>query len=228
MCGRYTLHQVILVQRRFEVLREIELMPSYNVAPGQIMPVIVRNSTNAIELMKWGLVPAWVKDPGMGSSMINARAETIADKPAFRDAFRRRRCLVPSNGFYEWKREGRRRIPMFIRPKDQELFAFAGLYERWRDEHGVDHMTYSIITTQPNGVVRAIHDRMPVILERADEAEWLDGGITDVGRLQRLLVPYPSEQTEAYQVSDCVNSPMNNTPALLEPVTQLAITFPGE
>ncbi len=144
-------------------------------------------------MMRWGLIPSWAKDASGAGRMINARAETVAEKPIYRTALRSRRCLVPANGFFEWRRAGTSRTPYFIRMKDESLFAFAGLYDSWRDPNGVTVMTYTIITTEPNALVATIHDRMPVILHREDENRWLDPDITDPGALVPLLRPHPAE-----------------------------------
>ena len=218
MCGRYTLFLQGKLKDRFKTMNDLEVRPNYNVAPGQTMPVVTRHSPNSLELMQWGLVPSWAKDPKIGYKMINARGETVAEKPSFRSALKRRRCLVPSTGFYEWKREGDAKTPMFIHLKDQELFSFAGLYEHWQDANGNELMSYTIITTTPNSLMEGIHDRMPVILNPADEDEWLNPEIEDAAQLQRLLVSYPADQMEAYAVSLSVNSPKNNNELLLKSV----------
>ncbi|MHB8648359.1 MAG: SOS response-associated peptidase [Thermomicrobiales bacterium] len=219
MCGRYA---IVLVgdgtlQRRFS-LEELldDPAPRYNVAPTQTLPVIVRNSPNRVEMMRWGLIPSWAKDPSIGSKMINARAETVAEKPAFRRPLRGQRCLVPASGFFEWKREGDGKIPHFIHLPDEPLFAFAGLYDIWRDPDGQVVKSYTILTTGPNDLMAGIHNRMPVILRREDEDEWLDPDNTEPEQLLPLLRPYPSHAMEAYPVSRIVNSPMNDVPGVLE------------
>jgi putative SOS response-associated peptidase YedK len=194
------------------------LLPSYNVAPGATMPVVVRDDTNRVELMKWGLIPFWAKDPKLSYKTINARAETVASSPAFREAFRRRRCLVPAGGFFEWRNTERGKLPYFIHLKQSELFAFAGLYDVWKDAEGNELRTYTIITTIPNDLVAPIHSRMPVILHRDDEAMWLDPKMSDVKALRALLNPFPDALMEAYPVSRAVNTPATNSPALIERV----------
>lgn len=218
MCGRYTLFLQGKLKERYQASNELELRANYNVAPGQIMPVITRNSPNKIELMKWGLVPSWAKDPKIGYKMINARGETVAEKPSFRSALKKRRCLVPSTGFYEWKREGDVKTAMLIKCLDQEIFSMAGLYEHWQDDHGNELMTYTIITTSPNKLMESIHDRMPVILGKDQEEEWLNPDVEDPAQLQRLLNPYDTKVMEAYPVSSDVNSPRNNVAQLVERV----------
>ncbi len=219
MCGRYALLETGELQARFDVGGEMpDLDPRYNVAPTQTLPVVVRNSPNRVALMRWGLIPSWAKDASGAGRMINARAETVAEKPSYRTALRSRRCLVPANGFFEWRRVGTSRTPYYIHMKDESLFAFAGLYDTWRDANGVAMMTYTIITTEPNALVAPIHDRMPAILHREDEDRWLDPDITDPGAVLPLLHPYPAEQMETYPVSTTVNSPAHDAPGILERV----------
>ncbi len=221
MCGRYA---IVLdsggsLQRRFS-LEDVPGGPAthFNVAPTQTMPVVVRNSPNHVEMMRWGLIPSWAKDAAIGSRMINARAETVAEKPAFRKPFRSQRCLVPASGFFEWKREGDTKTPHFIHLTDEPLFAFAGLYDRWHDPNGEIVQSYTILTTEPNALMRGIHNRMPVILDREDEDLWLDPDISEPERLLPLLRSYPATAMEAYPVSRMVNSPQNDSPLILEKV----------
>jgi putative SOS response-associated peptidase YedK len=221
MCGRYA---IVLtgdgsLQRRFS-LEEVPEAPAprFNVAPTQTLPVITRNSPNRMEMMRWGLVPSWAKDMSIGSRMINARAETVAEKPAFRRLLRSQRCLVPASGFYEWKREGDGKTPHFIHLPDEPLFAFAGLYDIWRDPDGQAVKTYTILTTAPNDLMSEIHNRMPVILRREDEDDWLDPENTEPEHLLPLLRPYPAREMAAYPVSKMVNSPANDVPDILERV----------
>ena len=221
MCGRYA---IVLVgdgtlQRRFSLEESLDdPQPRFNVAPTQTLPVITRNSPNRVEMMRWGLIPSWAKDASIGSRMINARAETVAEKPAFRRPLRTQRCLVPATGFYEWKRDGDSKSPYFIHLRDEPLFAFAGLYDTWRDPDGQTVKTYTILTTEANAVMAGIHNRMPVILRREDEDEWLDPTNTEPEHLLPLLRPYRSDAMAAYPVSRMVNSPQNDAPALLERV----------
>ena len=221
MCGRYA---IVLVddgtlQRRFS-LEELpdDLQPRFNVAPTQTLPVITRNSPNRVEMMRWGLIPSWAKDASIGSKMINARAETVAEKPAFRRPLRTQRCLVPATGFYEWQRDGDSKTPHFIHLPDEPLFAFAGLYDIWRDPDGQTVKTYTILTTEPNALMASIHNRMPVILRREDEDEWLNPDNTEPEHLLPLLRPYSSGKMAAYPVSRMVNSPQNDAPGILERV----------
>jgi putative SOS response-associated peptidase YedK len=220
MCGRYVFTDPDNLQRRFGVAQlPLDLSPQYNIAPGQTLPVVVAGEAgHAVALMRWGLVPAWAKDPKIGYRTINARAEGLEDKASFRKPFRSRRCLVPATGFYEWKRAGRGKQPYFIRLKDGELFGFAGLWDSWRDERGEEVRTYTIITTTPNDLVAPIHDRMPVILRRDAEGPWLDPTIGEVPLLRSLLRPYPAEAMEAYPVSTRVNATSSTGAALIAPL----------
>lgn len=218
MCGRYTLAEPGKVAERFNAeAADVALRASYNVAPGQSLPVITRNSPNKVEVMKWGLVPSWAKDPKIGYKMINARGETVAEKPSFRSAFKSRRCLIPSTGYYEWKKDGTLKQPWFYRLKSEDMFSFAGLYERWHDAEGKEMSTYTIITTVPNSLAEQVHDRMPVILQKGAEDAWLSSE-TPHEQLLDMLIPYPVEDMEAFPVSQQVNSPVNNGEALIAPM----------
>lgn len=216
MCGRYGLVPGTNFDERFDVeYRQEPLLPQYNVAPGSTMPVVVRNSPNHVELMKWGLIPHWSKEPRVKFSTINARAETVSTSATYRTPFRSRRCLVPASGFYEWQASKEGKQPYFIHLKDAELFAFAGLYDVWKNGEGKELLTYTIITTRPNSLTAPIHNRMPVILKREDEDVWLDKE-ADTERLLSLLVPYSAEAMEAYPVSRAVNSPANEGEELMQ------------
>jgi putative SOS response-associated peptidase YedK len=219
MCGRYTLVKTHEVAERFQVEQtSLDLAPRYNVAPGQELPVVTKHGPNQLEIMRWGLVPSWAKDTKVGYSMINARAEGIQDKPAFRRPLRYHRCIVPASGFYEWQKVNTKtKIPYYFHRKDDKLFDFAGLYDIHTDENGNKLLTYTIITTNANEVVEPVHDRMPVMLLPEDEASWLDPVLPDPEPLLALLKPYPTELMEAYTVSSQVNKPQNDSPALLEP-----------
>jgi putative SOS response-associated peptidase YedK len=219
MCGRYGFVPGTNFEERFEVeYTQAPLPPSYNVAPGATMPVVVQHGSKRVELMKWGLIPFWAKGSNIGYNTINARAETVASSPTFRESFKRRRCLVPANGFYEWQKTERGKLPYFIHLKDSELFAFAGLYDIWKDAEGNELRTYTIITTIPNDLVAPIHNRMPVILHPDDEAMWVDPRMNDTKALRALLNPFPDALMEAYPVSRAVNTPAANVPALMERV----------
>ena len=219
MCGRYTLTEIsehLQVRFGFED-SGIVLEPRYNIAPTQIAPVAIeRGGSRVLELMRWGLVPSWAKDESIGVKTINARAETIAEKPSFKRAYASRRCLVPADGFYEWRKgPGNQKIPVRFVLKDRGPFAFAGLWECKRGESGSLY-TFTIITTQANELVQPVHNRMPVILQPGDEKTWLDPR-TSPGALPALLAPYPASGMEAYDVSTLVNAPANDSPACIEP-----------
>ena len=222
MCGRYAIYGPVSRANRdlIEFLgEELAFAPAYNAAPTQNLPVMRATASGKRELalLRWGLVPSWAKDPAIGSRMINARSETVAEKPAFRAAFRRRRCLVPMCGFYEWQNTGSRKVPHFVRLLNTEVFAVAGLHEHWPgkdDARPID--SYTILTTAANDMMRALHDRMPVILhERAYDA-WLDPANSDTESLEQLLQPFPSEEMRAQTVSARVNNARNNDPGLIE------------
>lgn len=213
MCGRYALHaspEVVALQ--FGLASVPSFSPRYNIAPAaQVLIVRDDGGRRAAALVKWGLVPRWAKDPSLGARMNNARAETVAEKPSFREAFRRRRCLLPASGFYEWKLEGRLKQPYYIHPAAGELFALAGLWERWEGPGGPLE-TCAVITTEPNAVMAPIHERMPVIVDPADYGRWLAGG-------GDLLGPCPPQSIAAHPVSRAVNRAANDGPDLLLPLS---------
>jgi len=222
MCGRYTNTVSIkkLAERfGFPVVSQ-EFPLRYNIAPGQKAPVVLRQSPNRLEWMRWGLVPTWAKEPKIGYKMINARGETLDQKPSFKRPFQRQRCLVLADGFYEWQKQsdGKTKIPMRIVLKNHEPFAFAGLWDHWKDPKGDVLHTFTIVTIEANRKLRSIHDRMPVILSRKDEDLWLDPSCQDLDELKSLLKPYPEAGVEAYPVSTIVNSPKNDTPECIEEV----------
>lgn len=220
MCGRFTNMMSWDELVALYGLGEVRNMapgwkPRYNVAPTQYLPVIRLDAECRRELvmLRWGLVPSWVKDPAIGARLINARAETIAEKPSFRAAFKTRRCLIPADGFYEWRRAGGAKQPYRITMANGSPFAFAGLWERWTaGEEALE--TVAIITTGANKLLAAIHDRMPVIIDPADQAAWLEARDTAIPLA--LLQPYPAERMSAYPVSARVNSPRNDDPSLIE------------
>jgi putative SOS response-associated peptidase YedK len=195
--------------------------PRYNIAPTQPVPVIRQNPKEPIRelsLMRWGLIPSWAKDPSVAAQMINARSETAGTKPAFRDALKSRRCLIPADGFYEWKRDGRIKQPYCFELNEGELFAFAGLWDRWRDASGKAVETCSILTTTPNAVTSAVHDRMPVILDPDTYDLWLDPGMRDVAAASDLLKPCDARLMRCYPVSTRVNSTANDDEECSAPV----------
>ena len=216
MCGRFSLGgPAATLLSHFNVQESVVWAGRYNLTPSQEILTIVQpaGAPRQVRRMRWGLIPAWAKDPAIANQLINARAETVATKPAFRAAFRERRCLIVTDGFYEWEAQGRRKRPWFIRMQDGRPFAFAGLWDRWTDPEGRAVESCTIITTTPNGLIRRFHHRMPVILSPADYDLWLDMEIRDVERLLPLLAPYPPEAMTAYPVSPLVNNPANDSPA---------------
>lgn len=224
MCGRYTLSapgdEIALL---FDLADVPQLPPRYNLAPTQesaVVRVLSPGGPKRLDLLKWGLIPYWAKEAAIGNRLINARAETIAEKPAFKTSFKKKRCLVVTNGFYEWKKEGAGKQPYLIHRQDGKPFAFAGLWSSWRDpESGGTVETYTILTTEPNDLLRPLHNRMPVILDKPRFDEWLDPKQEDTDKLQPLLVPAPVEGFEAYPVSRAVNNPIHDSPDCVERLT---------
>ena len=221
MCGRFTLTaDPGDLQKAFPGLTiQVPLRPRYNIAPTQPVAVIANTADSKLDFFNWGLIPSWAKDPEIGSRLINARSETLAEKPSFRSAFRRRRCLVLADGFYEWKAvpELKSKIPMFIHLKSKRVFAFAGLWEIWSSSDGSEICSCTIITTQPNDLIQSIHNRMPVILPPTAYKDWLDTAERTPDSLAKWLSPFPSEEMEAYPVSRLVNSPQNDVPECIQP-----------
>ena len=224
MCGRYTLTSKFDdLQGRFNFEGGTQqYRPRYNTAPTQpVLTVVDDHGEYRAEFMRWGLIPSWAKDPTIGTRMINARAETLAEKPSFRSALRKRRCLVLADGFYEWRREGYKSSPTYVALKSRKPFGMAGLWETWRAPSGDLIHSCTIVTTTANRLMEPIHNRMPVILPEDAEAAWLDGGIDDPGTLTELLTPYGESDMVAYEVSKLVNSPANDTSDCLKPLEQL-------
>jgi len=197
-----------------------DIPPRFNIAPSQPVAVVANDGQNHLDFFVWGLIPSWAKDPQIGNRLINARAETLAEKPAFRAAFRRRRCLVLADGFYEWRQDPgqKSKTPLFIQLKSRQPFAFAGLWEIWHATDGSEIRSCTIITTQPNEMMAPIHNRMPVILSPEAYPLWLSAEEKDSNQLTQLLVPYPADQMTAYPVSKMVNSPHNDSPEIILPV----------
>jgi putative SOS response-associated peptidase YedK len=197
-------------------------MPRFNIAPGQDVAAVRLGDDGSRQLcaLRWGLIPSWAKDPSIGNRLINARGETVAEKPAFRRAFEHRRCLVPADGYYEWKTIGKGlgKQPYFIRLRDDEPFALAGLWDRWQDPSGVAGETCTIVTTAANELTAPIHDRMPVIVAPDDYAVWLGPGRLEADAWERMARPYPGERMTMYPVSTRVNQPRNDSAACVEPV----------
>ena len=224
MCGRFTLTQsAIAIADHFELDDDLPILaPRYNIAPAQPVAVIRAGSNRQFTHQVWGLIPAWAKDPAMGAKLINARAETLAEKPSFRSAFKYRRCLIPTDGFYEWQRIGTKKQPYLFGLADRQPFAFAGLWEHWQSADGSEIESCTIITTAANSLMRSIHDRMPVILQLQDYQQWLDPSVQKVDQIQSLLRPYePSSDLAtltAYPVSVRVNNPRHDSPDCIEPI----------
>jgi putative SOS response-associated peptidase YedK len=220
MCGRFVRKRsssVLAGEFRASQISD-DLQPSFNVAPAHNVTVVFDDGARQLRSMRWGLVPWWATDPTIGSRLINARAETLIQKAAFKDAFRKRRCLVLADGFYEWQKQGGAKTPLLIQLESERPFGFAGLYETWTPPVGETLSTCTIITTEPNELVRPIHNRMPVILPKDVEDFWLDSSVEDHNRLLDILQPYPAEGMEAYAVSSLVNSVKNDSPACIEPI----------
>ena len=211
MCGRFTLFEADkILSREFGVSGIPPLSPRYNIAPSQAVAAVRTASAGTgreLALLRWGLIPSWSKDPAIGNRLINARAETVREKPSFRNAFRRHRCLIPANGFYEWQRLERGKQPYFVRMRDERLFAFAGLWDRWESPDKGVIESCTILTTVANAVLSTIHDRMPVILPPAEYARWLDPALQNTDSLAPLLAPFPAEEMLAFPVSPRVNIP---------------------
>lgn len=219
MCGRFTLTaEEEAICDRFNLDAPIAgYEKRYNIAPSQQVLSIINDGTkNRAGYLKWGLVPSWSKDATIGHKLINARGETIAEKPSFKQSFRKKRCLIVANGFYEWKRDGKSKIPMYITFKDNRLFTFAGLWETFQSPVGEALHTCTIITTHPNELIQVVHDRMPVILREEEERIWLDRTLQDEFILQKLIKPFSAENMVKYQVRSLVNSPKNEGESLLE------------
>jgi len=222
MCGRFSQTATPeVVAQQFSLDDPPLFKPRYNTAPSQsivairIEPAITNRK---FVMLRWGLIPSWAKDPKIGNQCINAKAETVAEKPSFRSAFKKRRCLVIADGFYEWQRQGAHKQPMWIGLRSKRPFAFAGLWEHWKPAEGEPVETCTIITTEPNDLMATIHNRMPVILAPASYDQWLDPTFQQAEPLKALLRPYPSEELTAFPVSTLVNNPRHDAPQCLEPV----------
>ena len=222
MCGRFSAtFSFREIKLRWNLYGDLSFEPRYNIAPSQTVPVIVRNGDhNEAKLMKWGLVPSWSPDPSMGNRMINARAETLLEKPSFKRLVSERRCVIPADGFYEWRREGNRKVPVWIHLKKKEPFVFAGLWDSWRNPQDDELLhTFTIITTDPNTLLRPVHNRMPVIYDEPMGRQWLGDSFS--GRAMTLAAvfrPWPSEYMQAHDVSTFVNAPENDSPECIKPL----------
>ncbi|CAH0314145.1 SOS response-associated peptidase [Peribacillus simplex] len=222
MCGRFTLFTDIEeIKERFDIQGSFdgEYQFSYNIAPSQsVLSVINDGARNRLGYLRWGLIPFWAKDEKVGYKMINARAETIAEKASYKNAYKKKRCLIIADSFYEWKKTPERKIPMRIKLKNHAPFGMAGLWESWKSPEGISIYSCSVITTVPNEIMTSIHDRMPVILKPEDEKDWLNPSINDPAYLQQYLKSFDSEQMEAFEVSTDVNSTKNNSPNLIQQI----------
>jgi putative SOS response-associated peptidase YedK len=232
MCGRFTLRTPVAdIAEIFGVLRLDESENRYNIAPSQAVPVVRQNGpSRELTLMRWGLIPRWARDPKIGLRTINARAETVATKPAFRDAFKRRRCLIPADGFYEWKKDGsKKKRPFYIHRRDGRPFGFAGLWERWERADSKPIESCTVITTDANDVLQDLHDRMPVILPEESYDRWLDPKWKDDAKLSAMLTPFPGNELTLFEVSPVVNNPRNETAECIAPLEiQLQLDLPEQ
>ncbi len=221
MCGRFTITvDRETIQRAFPWLEvQAQITPRFNVAPTQPIAVIPNDGENKLDFFVWGLIPSWAKDPKMGSRMINARSETLAKKPSFRAAYRRRRCLILADGFYEWQKVPgeKTKIPHYIKMKSDQPFGIAGLWEIWNAPDGSVIKSTTIITTQPNDLVAQVHNRMPVILKPEAYEHWLSTEEQNPEALNGYLGPYPAEEMKSFPVSRLVNSPQNDVPDCIVP-----------
>ena len=224
MCGRSSLTKNEKeLEKRFnatfysEELERYNPLPNYNVAPTHMMPVITNEDPSHINIFKWGLIPFWAKDPKIGSSMINARIETIKEKDTYKNTLQNRRCLVALDGFYEWKTEGKNKFPFRIQTTDQEIFSCAGMWESWKDQQGLLIHSFTIITMTANRFVSNIHDRMPAILLPENEKYWLDHEV-NLSNIEEILIPYPSENMKMFPVSQSINNVRNNDITLIYPI----------
>ena len=224
MCGRYSLKaDISQLAMRFEFAADdVVHEPAYNIAPTQQVLTVTNDGERQAEYMRWGLIPFWAKDMKIGYRMINARGETVAEKPSFRTALRKRRCLILADGFYEWQKlGGKQKRPMRITLKSEEPFAFAGLWETWKNPEGELIKSCTIITTSANEFLSPIHDRMPVILPQEQESFWLDNEVEDPVALSSVIASYPDDGMDAFEVSTLVNNTRNKGPEVMDPVSRL-------
>ena len=223
MCGRFTQTALpAVIAQEFGVATPPLFTPRYNIAPSQPIAAIridPDTATRTLAMLRWGLIPSWAKDPKIGYQCINAKAETVAEKPSFRAAFKKRRCLVIATGFYEWQVQGRAKQPLWIGLKRHRPFAFSGLWDQWKPTEGEPLETCTILTTEPNELLAPIHNRMPVILAPTAYDQWLNPTFQRAESLKALLRPYSSEELTAYPVSTLVNNPRNDVRQCLEPVS---------
>lgn len=219
MCGRFSLIQSAeIIAQTFQLFEVPAVTPRYNIAPTQQVATILQNPQRQFQWMRWGLIPSWAKDSSIGNRLINARAETLTEKPSFRHAFKRNRCLIIADGFYEWQKVENRKQPYYFQMQDSQPFAFAGLWENWHSPQEEEIISCTIITTKANAIASSIHNRMPVILPLECYDLWLDPTVTDPKRLQSLLQPYRDDAMKVTAVSSIVNNPANERPECLSPV----------
>lgn len=225
MCGRFSLSTPAdIIARFFNLMAVPKLQPRYNIAPTQNCPVVrfdAESNQRTLDMLHWGLIPSWAKDKTIGNRMINARSETAAEKPSFRSAMKKRRCIIPADGFYEWKKIGKSKVPQFIYRADECLLALAGLWESWKDPTGGVIESFTILTTSPNEQMRELHDRMPVILESDEFGAWLDPATEDAAALAPLLDPAPDGILSFHAVSTRIKKPQNDDASLIEPEPEL-------
>lgn len=222
MCGRFSLYEVSQVLNRFNVTADEPMKPRYNIAPGQMVPVIANDEPSRISYAKWGLIPTWSKDPNFGFKTINAKVETVAEKPSYKNAVKKHRCLVPADGFYEWKKTQDGKEPFRFELKNKELFAMAGIFEYWTDENGKKIRTFSIITMSANKIVSEVHHRMPVILTKEQERLWISEG-APIKLIEMITEPFADDMMQSYPISKMINSTQNEGSELIKPVTMSKI-----
>ncbi len=224
MCGRFSLISSEELIKRIFRLNRAPVQLRFNIAPSQKVPVI-RITHNTLERemmdMRWGLIPSWAKDTAIGNQLINARSETLFEKPAFRSAVKKRRCLIPTDGFFEWKKEGKKKKPYYIFLKNRQPFGLAGLWESWERKDEETILSFTIITTEANALIRPIHERMPAIIPIENHDSWLDWEQQSPDWIQSLLVPFPAQEMTLHRVYDWVNNPHNDTPACIEPISEI-------
>jgi putative SOS response-associated peptidase YedK len=219
MCGRYTFQATEEFYKRFRIVNRLDgLVPRYNIAPSQLVPVVISQSPNQVMLMRWGLIPHWAQEEKTAYKMINARMETLTKRPAFRTLLAANRCMIPASGYYEWKADVRGKTPYYIHPASHEFFAFAGLYDVWINPDGQEIYTFTIVTKDSDGLVAQLHNRMPVILDRDLEDAWLDKEITTANEVLDILERSAGVTLDAYPVSRLVNKPSADSKALIQPV----------
>jgi putative SOS response-associated peptidase YedK len=214
MCGRFSIAvRIGIFARRFGITEPMDwTLPRFNIAPSEDVPIIVREGlNNKVSMMRWGLIPSWAVGVGQGPNPINARAEGLAENRMYHDLLKERRCLVPATGFYEWRTSGQKKTPFYFSKKDRSLFTIAGLFDVRKDRDGIETRSFTLVTTTPNDLVAPFHNRMPVVLSSEGEEVWAGRNAGMTGEIKNLLVPFPSEEMEAFEVSQAVNKLSNKT-----------------